>query len=388
MNVLSVATIFPSKEIPGPGVFIKQRLLALPRDIDLQVLRLRPWFPGFSLLRPSQGVSYPVEETSSALTVFDRRFFYLPGLMKHRDGHFLARGLCKFIATMEKQPDLLDAHFAFPTGFGAVAVGKKLDIPVCITLRGTLSSYANDARRVMLKKTLLGADRIIAVADSLGQLAEEIAGKQLDVRIIGNGVDIQMFRPNQKSSARIALGFDPDDPILLTVGGLVPRKGVHRVLEVLPSVLKKHPRLRYVVVGGGGVEGDFQRQIRQMINELGLSNVVRLVGPVAHENLPSYYAAADLFCLPTSNEGWANVLQESLACGRPVVTTNVGGNQEVVGREENGLVVPFGDRQALEHAILDGLTRNWDPTQISEWGRRRSWLDVGKEVAEVFREIA
>ncbi len=387
MKVVSVSTIFPSLEIPAPGIFIKERLLGLPEDIEASVLRLRPWFPGLGLIKPEQRLSYPAQESVQGLSVADRRFSYLPGIQKHRDGDLLARGLDRFLNEFGGSVDLIDAHFAFPTGFGAVKVGKKRGKPVCITLRGTLASYAHDARRTKLKEALLGADRIIAVSASLGKLAEEITGQSLDVRVIGNGIDVDKFVQMDRCVCRQYLGLHEEGPTLLTVGGLVPRKGVHRVLDALPALLKDHPNLKYLVVGGASVEGDFAAEVKSKIINLGLEKVVDLVGAVDHGSLPTYYGAADVFCLSTANEGWANALQESLACGTPVVTTDVGGNREVVGSENHGIVVPFGEPDILRDAIVDALNRDWDHEEISRWGRRRSWRDVGKEVAEVFREI-
>ncbi len=387
MRILSASTIFPSVVDPAAGVFIKERLKGLPDDILCEVVRLRPWFPGLGALRGRTGAPFPARETVDGLKVADCSFFYLPGLLKEWDGAFLARRLGQFVDGMEERPQLMDAHFAYPTGAGAVVVGRQRGIPVCITLRGTLGSYAQDRRRAKIRDALLGADRIIAVSRSLADLAQEIADTDLSVHVIGNGVDTDCFRPQDRNLARDELGLGGHGPILLTVGGLVPRKGVHRVLEILPDILKQHPELVYCVVGGSSVEGDFSEQLRRMIEERDLQNHVRMVGRVAHNELPAWYGAADVFCLPTANEGWANALQESLACGTPVVTTRVGGNEDVVGNEHHGLVVPFGDRDALKNAILSSLEHRWDRTAIARWGMRRSWQDVGREVAGVFREI-
>ncbi|MFT7618967.1 MAG: teichuronic acid biosynthesis glycosyltransferase TuaC [Planctomycetota bacterium] len=386
MRVLSVSTIFPSADNPGPGVFIKERLLGLPADVHKEVLRLRPWFPGLSALKPRIGNRYSKFEDALGLPVHDREFFYIPGFMKGMDGSFLARRLRQFINSQTQKPDLIDAHFAFPTGFGACEVGESLGIPVCITLRGTLASYADDTRRPKLITALSKADKIISVSQSLADLAEDLVGKSLDIRVIGNGIDTKAFAPQDKAESRAQLGIERAAPMLLTVGGLVPRKGVQRVLDVLPSILKSHPDLIYVVVGGASVEGNFEHTLRAKIAELNLEDSVRLEGAVDHHMLPGYYSAADVFCLSTANEGWANALQESLACGTPVVTTDVGGNSEVVGDDLHGLVVPFDDPKALEHAILTSLQKEWQSGEIAKWGRRRSWQDVGKEVADVFRE--
>jgi glycosyltransferase involved in cell wall biosynthesis len=159
------------------------------------------------------------------------------------------------------------------------------------------------------------------------------------------------------------------------------------VLEVLPRLHRRHPDLLYVVVGGGSVEGDMSGELARMIREKDLEGRVRLEGPRPPQILPAYYSAADLFVLPTTNEGWANVLVESLACGTPVVTTDVGGNREVVCRDTLGIVIPTGDRGALEEALVTGLARSWNRTAIAAHAARRDWSQVAHEVVRVFRKV-
>ena len=95
--------------------------------------------------------------------------------------------------------------------------------------------------------------------------------------------------------------------------------------------------------------------------------------------------AADVFVLATRYEGWANVLLEAMACGLPVVTTRVGGNEEVVSSDQLGILVPFDDRQSLESALDDSLTRCWDRDAIVDHARRNTWDD---RVALLVRHLA
>jgi teichuronic acid biosynthesis glycosyltransferase TuaC len=100
---------------------------------------------------------------------------------------------------------------------------------------------------------------------------------------------------------------------------------------------------------------------------------VTFLGPVASEQLGVPLSGADVFVLATRNEGWANVFLEAMACGLPVVTTDVGGNAEVVCRPELGILVPFEDPSALEHALAEALRRKWDRAAIVAYARANSW---------------
>jgi glycosyltransferase involved in cell wall biosynthesis len=171
------------------------------------------------------------------------------------------------------------------------------------------------------------------------------------------------------------------------VGGLVQRKGFHRVIEVLPELRRTHPGARLVIVGGPSVEGDVSAALRRQVVELGLGEIVRFEGARPPEDLPAYYSAADVFVLATSNEGWANVLLESMACGTPVVVTDVGGNREVVETPDLGMVVPFGAPVALRQALEGALGASWDREKIAEHAKGRTLEKVATQVLDVFREI-
>jgi glycosyltransferase involved in cell wall biosynthesis len=176
------------------------------------------------------------------------------------------------------------------------------------------------------------------------------------------------------------------------VGGLVERKGFHRVIECLPVLAREQPSILFLIVGGAGPEGDWSSQLVRQVAALGMQDHVRFVGAVSPERLKLPLSAADVFVLATRNEGWANVFLEAMACGLPVVTTDVGGNAEVVSDKALGLLVPFGDQPALMGALRDAMARSWNQDAILAHARRNSWDDrvasLLSEFAEIGRVIA
>jgi teichuronic acid biosynthesis glycosyltransferase TuaC len=114
---------------------------------------------------------------------------------------------------------------------------------------------------------------------------------------------------------------------------------------------------------------------------------VRFLGPMAPEQLKLPLSAADVFVLATANEGWANVFLEAMACGLPVVTTDVGGNREVVCRQELGTIVPFGDAKALAAALEQALERCWDRQAIIAYARENSWDKRIDKLVERFCQL-
>ena len=141
------------------------------------------------------------------------------------------------------------------------------------------------------------------------------------------------------------------------------------------------------MVGGPGPEGDISHRLQSLAATLGLSERVHFLGPVAPAELKWPLSAADVFVLATSNEGWANVFLEAMACGLPVVTTDVGGNREVVCRAELGLVVPFGDASALAGAIDASLSRDWNATEIRAYAEDNAWDKRVQQLLRAFRGV-
>ncbi len=136
-------------------------------------------------------------------------------------------------------------------------------------------------------------------------------------------------------------------------------------------------------MGGAGVEGDTGPLLSRLSVDLGMERHLRLVGPRPHEEVAEWLAAADLFCLATSNEGMANVLVEALSSGLPVVTTRVGGNAELISAGANGLLVPPGDAAALQSALHQALQTSWDRNRIAGAMTGRTWE---ASAAQIVRE--
>jgi glycosyltransferase involved in cell wall biosynthesis len=211
------------------------------------------------------------------------------------------------------------------------------------------------------------------VSDSLRRLALELGASADKTEVVGNGVDTRRFHPVERTAARSKYGLPPDARVLVTVGGLVERKGVHRVIDCLPALLGHHPDLHYLIVGGDSPEGDMRPELDAQVARLGLVGRVHFLGTLPPDELKWPLSAADAFVLATRNEGWANVFLEAMACGLPVVTTDVGGNREVVCRDELGSIVPFGDASALQRALDAALGKNWERSAIRDYAQGNEW---------------
>jgi glycosyltransferase involved in cell wall biosynthesis len=257
-----------------------------------------------------------------------------------------------------------------------------------MTLRGNEPKHSRSALgRAGMAWALKRASRVFTVSERLRQFAIGLGAAPANVKTIPNGVDAGVFYPRERAACRARYGLPLDRPIVLSAGALVERKGHHRVVRALHAIRAQRPEVLLVVAGGPGPEGRFEDQLRDTIAELSMTDSVRLAGQVDAGTLAELMSAADLFCLSSTNEGWPNVVHEALACGAPVVATDVGAIPDMLAGGANGIMVPAGDPAALEHALAGALARPWDRAAISVWGRARSWRQVACEAAAELQAI-
>ena len=392
-TIVVISSLFPSSVQPTAGLFIRERMFRVGRHAPLIVISPQPWFPLQSVIRrarPTFRPGAPKAEVQDGTTVLFPRFLSFPGAFRWLDGISMAVSLLPLMRRLlrERGAGIIDAHFAYPCGYAAARLGHWLQLPVTITLRGTETRHLRDARlRKRAVSAVRRASRVFSVSDSLRRLfiAEGIAADH--IQVIGNGVDIDKFRPIERGDARRALGLPASGRILISVGGLVERKGFHRVIALLPALIREMPDLHYVVVGGPSPEGDMSRELREQVRALRLEDRVTFTGPLPPERIHVPLSAANVFVLSTRNEGWANVFLEAMACGLPVVTTDVGGNAEVVSSPELGTIVPFDDAPALRSAIADALARTWDRERILAHARANAWDDRVATLVAQYRAV-
>ena len=378
-SIVVVSSLFPSAAAPNAGIFIRERMFRVARHTTLTVVSPQPWFPGQSLIRlfrQNYRLSGDRYEVVDGIEIFRPRFFALPAIGRRYDSIMMALGLFLLIKKLKAQGkcEILDAHFAFPDGAAVSMIGRLLRLPVFITLRGTEPGHLRRAGiKGRLLKGLKCAAKIICVSQSLKDLMISQGIDEDKLTVVGNGVDTEKFQALDKLHARHELGISESASVLITVGGLVERKGFHRVMDVMPTLREEFPNLVYLVVGGASAEGDWSEYLKELASDLGIADSVRFLGQLAPDQLSLPLSAADVFVLSSRNEGWANVILESMACGTPVIASDVGGNAEVVCAEEFGEIIPFDDRNALVSALRGALSKTWNREALIGYAKRNDW---------------
>ncbi len=393
-RILVFSSLFPNPADPNAGVFIRERMFRVGQHLPIVVVSPKPWFPGEGLIRLFRPRFRPVAprlEMQQGVEVHAPRFLSVPGLFKPLDSLSMALGSYFTLRRLKKDFafDLIDAHFGYPDGHAASLLARWFRVPLAITLRGSERTYAETpAFRRRIVAGLARAGQVFGVSDSLRRLAVALGAQESKTLAVGNAVDSQRFQPVDRGEARRRLGLPETAPVLVSVGWLIERKGFHRVIECLPDLLRRHPDLVYLIVGGATGADSMEETLRQQVADLGLGAHVRFLGPVKPDELKWPLSAADVFTLATRREGWANVFLEAMACGLPVVTTDVDGNPEVVCKPELGRIVPFGDRQALHDALDQSLATAWDRAAIRAHAVENSWDRRIPILCEAFRRLS
>jgi teichuronic acid biosynthesis glycosyltransferase TuaC len=391
-RLLVFSHLFPSLAQPNAGLFIRERMFRVAQHLTIVVVAPQPWFPLQSLVRFFRPHFRPPAarfEVMQGIEVHRPRFLCVPGVLKWSDGFFMAAGSFFTVRRLVKRDRLnaIDAHFGYPDGYAATLLGRWLKLPVMITLRGKEERQLRTDVAKPLRQAILGANRIVCVSWALKDIAVRVGANPDCTSVIGNGIDLSKFRPRPRDEARRALNLPVDAKVLVSVGTLVERKGFHRVIPCLPTLIKNFPDLHYIVVGGAGPEGDNSAALKTLVEAAGLQRNVHFLGPYLPESLPLPLSAADVFVLATSYEGWANVFLEAMACGLPVVTTSVGGNAEVIRSAELGTLVELGNQAALTNALTVALEKSWNRKAIMDYAESNAWERRIPPLLEEFEKL-
>ncbi|MCS6860425.1 MAG: glycosyltransferase family 4 protein [Abditibacteriales bacterium] len=393
MKVLTLTTLFPNHRFPLHGLFVKARMEEVAKLCEVEVVAPVPFFPPLRVSERYYNYSQVVrEEWMGGMRVYHPRFFLLPKVGKGLDGLLLFLSIYPAVKKLYRRfPfDLLDVHFAYPDGYAGYLLARALKKPYTVTIRGSdvnlFPQYP--VRRQLIRRALSNANRVIAVCQALKDAAVALDVPADHIVVVPNGVDLTRFFPVNKQEARRTVNLPPERRIILSVGHLCERKGFHLLIEAMPTLLQKVGHdLLLVIVGGNVFEGDFLTFLKNKVAELRLDDHVLLVGPKSPEELRFWYSAADLFCLASSREGWPNVCFESLACGVPVVATNIWGTPEVICSPDYGLLVDERTPKALAAGIERGLQTTWDARKMIDYARQHTWANVARQVLSVFESV-
>jgi glycosyltransferase involved in cell wall biosynthesis len=268
----------------------------------------------------------------------------------------------------------------YPDGVAAIALGRRLGIPVVLTALGCdVNDFLNDPRlRENILEAAHAAAAVTTVSAPLAQTLIEAGIPGGKITVIPNGVDTNRFRLRDLQECRRALGEPEGGPLIVCVSRLSPEKGVRFLVHAMHVLRAKVPDARLALVG----DGPDRAELEELVRTFGLESHVRFVGNVPHEQVPHWLGAATLACMPSLREGHPNAAMEALASGRPLVASAVGALPEML-RDNLGLLVPAGDTAALAEGLERALGMTWNGETIAASVAQASWSGAAREYLKV-----
>jgi len=389
LRILTFSSLFPNAVQPQHGIFVETRLrhVVATGQIESRVVAPAPWFP-FSSQRfgeYGQFARIPRAELRHGISISHPRYVVVPRVGMLMTPGLMYRGARATLRRLIAEGfdfDLIDAHYFYPDGVAAALLAREFGKPFTVTARGTdlnlIPQYALPRR--MITWTARRAQGLITVCSALRDPLVELGIPEDRVTVLRNGVDLELFKPQDRQIAREKLGeADWKGPLLLSVGHLIERKGHHLTIEALVAL----PDARLLIAGSGSERSALEK----LAARLGVSERVRFLGQMPQAALPALYSAADIFVLASSREGWANVLLEAMACGTPVAASNIWGTPEVVAAPEAGRLMPELTPAGVAAAV-SALQRDMpDRIRTRRYAEQFSWNDTTNGQLRLFQQI-
>jgi glycosyltransferase involved in cell wall biosynthesis len=260
------------------------------------------------------------------------------------------------IISVEK-PDILHIHFPVCLGsWIALHIGKKCGIPVVLTLHGISEGYSDKKlaliakiMKIPVKYCLQNSDIITAISQLTKEYHEKEYALEHDIVLIPNGVDLDLFKPIQPLPKEAFKWIDSNFIKIGFVGHVRHAKGLHFLVQSANEIIKQSPQNILFIIGG---EGPMRQDLMQMVSDRGLEDNFLFPGYIPDESLSYYLNSLDIFVQPSLVEGMPQGVLEAMACGKPIVATDVGGVSEIVDNGVNGYLIDPGSPEQLCNAVV------------------------------------
>lgn len=392
MKIGVITSAYPDYEDDPHGIFV-HRLMREISKLGYDVHVLAP-FAGGKTKYDLEGVN--VERFNY---FYPKRFQKLAGrsgmIDNVKEGFWVKFQVISFILfniiySMSKfrEMDIIHVQWPIPNGLGALFLKKLHGIPYINTIHGEEIHISKRYHMILpLRLLVRNSSKTITNSTTTRKFCLEAGLDAEKIQVIPFGVDTKFFQ-------QFKFKKEKDTYQILSVGYLIERKGFEYLIRAIPDVLKKHKNVKLKIIGSGPLES----KLKSLINDLNLGNEVEIIKNVSDEELLNFYNYSDLFVLPSivdvqgNTEGLGVVLLEAMACGVPVIASNVGGITDIITNNDTGLLFNEKDSREIAQRIIYAFENETKMHEISEKGlnvvkTKFSLQKVAKSYIKCYRSL-
>lgn len=380
-----IALVTPMLPVPHDqtrGRYIHETARALSKLATVKVFFQQSRYPKLPFVAPRSFLDGQVGPDYRIDGIDVETFTYpvFPLISRAINGHVSSHLLTPRVAAFK--PDVVLAYWVYPDGYAALRTARKLGVPCIVGALGSDIHVRSGINDRMTRKTIAGVDALLTVSEAMRQTAIHEFGAPADqVHTIVNGFNTSVFHPRDQQAIRQRLGIALDEQVIIYVGRFVEAKGMRELIQAFQAMARTNNKVSLALIG----DGVMKAELISLIEQAGLQGRVRIPGGQPPDQVAEWICAADVLTLPSWSEGYPNVVVEGLACGRPVVATDVGGTREILN-ERNGILIPPRQADVLQKALEQALRANWDREAIAR-AMQRTWDDVAKETLQVCQQV-
>jgi len=382
LRIALVTPMLPVPYDPTRGRYIHETARSLARLAQVRVFLQQLTYLSLPGLRPRSfllgrvGADFRLDGIDLELSDYPA----VPVISRRLNGWVAAQRLAPRVRRFA--PDVVLAYWVYPDGNAALRVARSLGVPCVIGALGSDIHVQSGLNARQTRATIAGADALLTVSEAMRLTAIASFGARPErTHTIINGFNTGVFHPRESAPLRARFGLPADARVVVYVGRFVEAKGMRELVQAFARLASGDPRARLVLVG----DGVMRAELEQLVRAAGVGERVVLPGGLPPEQVAEWICASDVLTLPSWSEGYPNVVVEAVACGRPVVATDVGGTREILNAS-NGVLIPPRDPVALERALRTALDTSWDHAAIAA-AMRRTWDDVAAATLAVCRRV-
>lgn len=399
-KILWISDYFPIPHNLTRGIWALETIVAIQKQgVEVVALSPSPWIPRWLAFTPTlrDWSGFPYEYKIRNLPIFYPKCLYyqhlytrllygsIPFIDRLLIWHWCKETISQLIDQHEFQ--IIHSDFTFAGGFIGLEIKKKYGIPLVVYEHSPskLAMAKNYIlRRKVYSNVLNEADIVITPSHKLAEIIRVVLPDIREIEIIRNGVDIKASDNLIQQKPQIYSG----EKIILSVGQLIERKGHEYLIKAINQIKYKYPDIRCIIIGSGIC----LRNLEDLINKLGLNNIVELYGQRPHEEVLNTMSWCDVFVLPSWDEPFGTVYSEAMSYSKPIIACEGEGISEVVKDGVQGLLVRKQNVESLTDALKKILSDEKLASSLGRQGRvlvenELNWDRIATQLIDLYKQV-